>query len=172
MHDIEYPPPPSPGFRVTAVCVTRVRTPVFFFMVRHGIHSPWVDVARCRRCHGAPWHCHGNCCRDSPGRRHGTPLHVMVLHGTPWPPTNCHRGFMAMAWGCHGYPYHIIFYFFVSSLSLSSSTCIGGFTLSSLLLDKPWSQVSSLIPPGTCLLFFAAHRVQHSHCSSVFIECS
>jgi len=23
-----------------------------------------------------------------------------------------------------------------------------------------------------CLLFFVAHRVQHSHCSSIFIECS
>ena len=27
---------------------------------------------------------------------------------------------------------------------------VGGFTLSDLL-DKPWSQVSSLSPPGTCL---------------------
>ena len=27
---------------------------------------------------------------------------------------------------------------------------VGGFTLSDLL-DKPWSQVSSLLPPGTCL---------------------
>ena len=29
------------------------------------------------------------------------------------------------------------------------------------LLDKPWSQVPSLLPPG---------RVQHCHCSSIFIE--
>ena len=27
---------------------------------------------------------------------------------------------------------------------------VGGFTISDLL-DKPWSQVSSLLPPGTCL---------------------
>ena len=30
------------------------------------------------------------------------------------------------------------------------------------LLDKPWSQVSSLLPPGSCLI---AHRVKQSHCS-------
>ena len=28
---------------------------------------------------------------------------------------------------------------------------VGCFSLSGLLLDKPWSQVSSLLPPGTCL---------------------
>ena len=31
---------------------------------------------------------------------------------------------------------------------------VGGFTLSDLL-DKPWSQVSSLLPPGTCLKFLS-----------------
>ena len=31
---------------------------------------------------------------------------------------------------------------------------VGGFTLSHLL-DKPWSQVSSLLPPGTCLQFLS-----------------
>ena len=36
------------------------------------------------------------------------------------------------------------------------------------LLDKPWSQVSSLLPPGSWLQFFIAHRVQQSHCSSIF----
>ena len=36
------------------------------------------------------------------------------------------------------------------------------------LLDKPWSQLSSLLPPGSCLQFFIAHRVQQSHCSSIF----
>ena len=35
------------------------------------------------------------------------------------------------------------------------------------LLDKPWSQVSSLLPPCSCLQFFIAHRVQQSHCSSI-----
>ena len=36
------------------------------------------------------------------------------------------------------------------------------------LLDKPWSHVSSVLPPGCCLQFFIAHRVQQSHCSSIF----
>ena len=31
---------------------------------------------------------------------------------------------------------------------------VGGFTLSDLL-DRPWSQVSSLLPPGTCLQFLS-----------------
>ena len=35
------------------------------------------------------------------------------------------------------------------------------------LLDKPWSQVSTLLLPGSCLQFFIAHRVQRSHCSSI-----
>ena len=35
------------------------------------------------------------------------------------------------------------------------------------LLDKPWSQVSSLLLPGSCLQFFIAHRVQQSHCWSI-----
>ena len=36
------------------------------------------------------------------------------------------------------------------------------------LLDKPWSQVSSLSPPRFLPSIFIAHRVQHSHCSSIF----
>ena len=36
------------------------------------------------------------------------------------------------------------------------------------LLDKPWSQVSSLLPPGFLPSIFIAHRVQQSHCSSIF----
>ena len=35
------------------------------------------------------------------------------------------------------------------------------------LLDKPWSQVSTLLLPGSCLQFFIAHRVQQFHCSSI-----
>ena len=46
---------------------------------------------------------------------------------------------------------------------------VGGFTLSDLL-DKPWSQASSILSAGT-RLHFIAHRVQHSHCLSIFIEC-
>ena len=36
------------------------------------------------------------------------------------------------------------------------------------LLDMPWSQMSSLLPPGSYSQFFFAHRVQQSHCSSIF----
>ena len=37
------------------------------------------------------------------------------------------------------------------------------------LLDKPWSQVSCLPPPPRFLpSIFIAHRVQQSHCSSIF----
>ena len=36
------------------------------------------------------------------------------------------------------------------------------------LLDKPWSQVSSLLPPRFLPSIFIAHRVQQSHCSSIF----
>ena len=43
---------------------------------------------------------------------------------------------------------------------------VGGFTLSDLL-DKSWSQVSSLFPPRYVPSIFVAHRVQHSHCSSI-----
>ena len=47
------------------------------------------------------------------------------------------------------------------------------YLFASLLLfsfcDKLWSQVSSLLPPGSHIpSVFAAHRVQHSHCSSIF----
>ena len=37
-----------------------------------------------------------------------------------------------------------------------------------LCLDKPWSQVSSLHPPRFLPSIFIAHRVQQSHCSSIF----
>ena len=37
------------------------------------------------------------------------------------------------------------------------------------LLDKPWSQVSSLLPPGSCLQYLSRiDRVRQSHCSSIF----
>ena len=36
------------------------------------------------------------------------------------------------------------------------------------LLDKSWSQVSSLLPPGSLPSLLIAHRVQQSHCSSIF----
>ena len=47
---------------------------------------------------------------------------------------------------------------------------VGGFTLSDLL-DKPWSQVSSLLPPGTSLQFLSRIGfIQYYRCSSIFIE--
>ena len=36
------------------------------------------------------------------------------------------------------------------------------------LLDKPWSQVSSLLSPDSCLQLFSRIGVQQSHCSSIF----
>ena len=40
------------------------------------------------------------------------------------------------------------------------------------LLDKLWSQVSSLLPPGIHVApIFIAQRVQHSHCLSISVEC-
>ena len=36
------------------------------------------------------------------------------------------------------------------------------------LLDKPWSQVSSFLPPRLLPSIFIAHRIQQSHCSSIF----
>ena len=41
-------------------------------------------------------------------------------------------------------------------------------TFTSQLLDKPWSQVSSLLPSRFLPSIFIAHRVQQSHCSSIF----
>ena len=46
---------------------------------------------------------------------------------------------------------------------------VGGFTLSGLLLDKPWSQLSSFPPPGT-LLHFLSRIGFSTHCSSIFIK--
>ena len=52
--------------------------------------------------------------------------------------------------------------------SLRSSIAFLTFCLTSTfqLLDKPWSQVSSL-PPGYVPSVYIAHRAQHSHCSSI-----
>ena len=52
----------------------------------------------------------------------------------------------------------ILFYFYHFYFP---AQLVGGFNLSDLL-DKPWSQVSSLLPPGRAFVFIA-HRVQHSH---------
>ena len=48
---------------------------------------------------------------------------------------------------------------------------VGGYTLSDLL-DKPWSQVSVVPSPHRYVpSIFIVHRVQHSYCSSIFVEC-
>ena len=51
-----------------------------------------------------------------------------------------------------------LFFFFLNHHFCFPAQLVGGFTLSDLL-DKPWSQVSYLLPPGTCLRF---HRAQGS----------
>ena len=49
------------------------------------------------------------------------------------------------------------------------STCFFSLLFSHLyFLDKPWSQVSSLLPPGSCLQLLIVQRVQRYHCSSHF----
>ena len=47
---------------------------------------------------------------------------------------------------------------------------VGGFTLSDLL-DKPRGHRCRPFSPPVRAFIFIAHRVQHSHCSSIFIEC-
>lgn len=59
----------------------------------------------------------------------------------------------------------IAFYFLLTihSFQLNSQEV---FALSSLL-DKPWSQASSLLPPGNAAFISIAQRVQFSRCSSI-----
>ena len=49
---------------------------------------------------------------------------------------------------------HMFFFFFLHTSTFQ-------------LLDKPWSQVSSLLPPRFLPSIFIAHRVQQSHCLSI-----
>ena len=51
------------------------------------------------------------------------------------------------AWSSRFLSFFFNRHFLLSSLT---RTMVGGFTLSDLV-DKPWSQVSSVLPPGTCL---------------------
>ena len=62
-----------------------------------------------------------------------------------------------------------MYLFFVCHRFHFPAQLVGGFTLSGLLLDKPWSQVV-VSPPVRALFFFVAHRVRHFHCPSIFIE--
>ena len=73
-------------------------------------------------------------------------------------------------------------YFFIASVTLiwwavchAASSVVGihffffsHFTFQ--LLDKPWSQVSSLLPPGSCLQFLSPTGFSNptAHCSSIF----
>ena len=64
---------------------------------------------------------------------------------------------------CYGVCYVLMkVFFFLSSFSVFQHTS------TFQLLDKPWSQVSSLSPPRFLPSFYIAHRVQQSHCSSIF----
>ena len=49
----------------------------------------------------------------------------------------------------------LLVFFFFSDHFYFPAQLVGGFTLSDLL-DKPWSRVSSLLHPGTCLQFYRA----------------
>ena len=49
---------------------------------------------------------------------------------------------------------HLFLFLFTKSSLLLSGSTRRRFALSDLL-DKPWSQVSSLLPPGTCLQFLS-----------------
>ena len=62
------------------------------------------------------------------------------------------------------------FYYFLSSPSvlLSSLTCNRFYPLSDLL-DKPWSQVSSLLPPAVLAFIFVAHGVRRFHFSALYV---
>ena len=51
------------------------------------------------------------------------------------------------------YVYFVYFVYFDHKFHFPAQL-VGGFTLSDFL-DKPWSQVSSLLPPGTCLQFLS-----------------
>ena len=55
-----------------------------------------------------------------------------------------HRDILLAVFFCFFFNHH--FYF--------PAQLVGGFTLNDLL-DKPWSQVSSNLPPGTCLQFLS-----------------
>ena len=57
-------------------------------------------------------------------------------------------------------PRYLSIYIYVYMYILHTSTC--------QLLDKPWSQASSLSSPRFLPSIFIAHRVRQSHCSSIF----
>ena len=66
--------------------------------------------------------------------------------------TKCHRYIMSWPRITRFFVYSFLLFIHTSSFQL---------------LDKPWSQVSSFLSPGSSLHFFIAHRFQQSHCSSI-----
>ena len=62
----------------------------------------------------------------------------------------CHRYLFVEFLGTIG----IFFFYFFSRHDYFPAQLVGGFTLSNLL-DKSWSQVSSLLPQGTCIQFLS-----------------
>ena len=78
------------------------------------------------------------------------------------PTGGCYDGAVSPAWcrrECVGFSY-----------SCSCAMLIYKFHISTFqLVDKPWSQVSSLLPSRFLpSIVFIAHRVQQSQCSSIF----
>ena len=76
------------------------------------------------------------------------------------------------------YIYNILRSMYIYNHFYFPARLVGGLTLNDLL-DKPWSQVSCLLPPGTCLHFYRAwgsafpllvdfHRMLPTHSSRAF----
>ena len=61
------------------------------------------------------------------------------------------------------YGLELFIYFFVSFVFLHTSTF--------QLLDKPWSQVSSLLLPGSCLQFLSRIGFSNPTARRLFIDC-
>ena len=56
----------------------------------------------------------------------------------------------------------------VNAFADHAPTIVFAHTCTFQLLGKPWSQVSSLLPLRFLPSIFIVHRVQQSHCSSIF----
>ena len=56
-------------------------------------------------------------------------------------------------------------------IALSSTFFSSSHTSTFQLLDKPWSQVSSLLPPGSCLQFLSRIGFSNPTARRLFIEC-
>ena len=81
--------------------------------------------------------------------------------------TTC-LNFAAVAFHGGMYLKPVIFFFFFYTQTFFSSCLLLPHTFAFQLLNKPLSQVSSLLPPRFLPSIFIAHRVQKSDCSSIF----